>query len=101
MQRLLNKIAGDRNQKTLKTFWPLVDKINLLDTERDSLTDEQIQTKTAEFKARIEAGAMLDELLVEAFTAVRQACKRLCGTEVEVKGHMTTRNMIPYDVQLL
>jgi preprotein translocase subunit SecA len=85
MQRLINKIVGDWNQKTLKNFWPLVDKINMLDAERDSLGDADIQAKTAEFKARIASGATADELLVEAFATVKQACKRMCGLELEVK----------------
>lgn len=101
MQRLINKIAGDRNKKTLQTFRPLVDKINTLDAERDDLADEQIKAKTDEFKARISDGASTDDLLVEAFATVKQACKRMCGLELSVKGHTQIRNMIPYDVQLL
>lgn len=85
MQRLINKIAGDRNQKTLKSFWPMVEQINILDAERDSLSDEQIQAKTAGFKERIAAGETTDDLLKEAFATVKQACKRMCGLELEVK----------------
>lgn len=101
MQRLLNLIAGDRNQKQLKKFWPLVASINSLDAERDALSDEAIQGKTAEFKEKIASGVNPDDLLVEAFATVKQACKRLCGTSITVKGHAMTRNMIPYDVQML
>lgn len=101
MQRLLNKIAGDRNQKQLKKLRPIVSDINALDSERDTLSDEQIQAKTPELQARLTNGATLDDILVEAFATVKQGCKRLCGKEVTVKGHTMTRNMIPYDVQLL
>lgn len=101
MQRLINKIVGDRNKKTLTTFWPMVAEINALDTDRDVLTDDQIKTKTAEFKARIADGASTDDLLIEAFATVKQACKRMCGRELDVKWHMQIWNMIPYDVQLL
>jgi preprotein translocase subunit SecA len=101
MQRLINKIAGDWNQKTLKKFWPTVEKISQLDASWDELSDAQIQAKTAEFKERFAAGETPDDLLIEAFATVKQACKRLCGKEFEVKGHMNTWNMVPYDVQLL
>lgn len=79
----------------------MVDQINRRDAERDSLSDEEIKAKTDEFKSRIAAGEPLDALLIEAFATVKQACKRLCGQEIMVKGHTTIRTMIPYDVQLL
>ena len=75
--------------------------MNVLDKERDLLSDADIQAKTAEFKSKIAAGATPDDILIEAFVTVKQACKRLCGTPITVKGHEMTRNMIPYDVQLL
>ena len=77
IQRVLNKISGDWNQNQLKKYRPLVAQINILDAERESLTDAEIQAKTAEFKARIAAGETTDDLLVEAFATVKQACKRL------------------------
>jgi len=43
----------------------------------------------------------LDDILPEAFAVVKQACKRMVGSEVEVKGEMLIWNMVPYDVQLL
>jgi preprotein translocase subunit SecA len=101
IQRVLNKISGDWNQNQLKKYRPLVAQINILDAERESLTDAEIQAKTAEFKARIAAGETTDDLLVEAFATVKQACKRLFWTSKEIKGHVMTWNMIPYDVQLL
>ena len=101
MQGLINRLAGDRNQKQLKKLYPLVEQINQLDAQRDELSDEEIQNKTAIFKTRLGDGESVDDLLVEAFTVVKQACKRLCGQEITVKEHTMFRNMIPYDVQLL
>ncbi len=74
---ILGAIAGDYNQRQLNKIQPLVKKINELDKEWDSLTDEQIKAKTPEFKKRLEAGETLDDILPEAFATVKQACKRM------------------------
>ena len=99
--RIVEKIAGDHNQKMIDTVQPTVKKINELYEQWHELSDEQIQAKTDEFKARIAEGESLDSLLPEAFATVKQACKRLVGTQAEVKGDIETWNMIPYDVQLV
>ncbi len=52
---ILGAIAGDYNQRQLNKIQPLVKKINELDTQWDSLSDEQIKSKTAEFKDRLKA----------------------------------------------
>ncbi len=99
--KLISFIAGDYNQKQLNTFRPLVKQINEFSTQFDTLSDDQIKAKTQEFKERLVKGETLDDILPEAFAAVKQACKRMVGSEIEVKGEMLTWNMIPYDVQLL
>ncbi len=66
----------DSNEKELKRLQPLVDKINELEPEFEKLGDAELRAKTDEFKARLEAGSSLDELLPEAFAAVRQAAWR-------------------------
>ncbi len=98
---LMNLIWGDYNQKQIDAILPLVRDINHLYAEFDSLSDAAIQAKTDEFKTRLQAGETLDDLLPEAFAVVKQACKRLVGTTVKVKGQELTWNMIPYDVQLI
>ena len=99
--KLISLIAGDYNQKQLNKLRPIVKQINGFSTEYDALSDDQIKAKTQEFKDRLTKGETLDAILPEAFAAVKQACKRMVGSEVEVKGEMLTRNMVPYDVQLL
>jgi len=94
-------IAGDYNQKQLNTYLPLIKEINQYSTQFDALSDDQIKAKTQEFKERLAKWATLDELLPEAFATVKQACKRMVGSQVEVKGEMLTWNMVPYDMQLL
>lgn len=83
--KVLGAIAGDYNQRQLNKLAPIVKKINELDKEWESLTDEQIKAKTAEFKARIAKGESLDDILPEAFATVKQACRRVVGKEYEVK----------------
>lgn len=80
---------------------PIIKEIQFLYAQYDSLTDQEIQDKTNEFKQRIQDGASLDSLLPEAFAVVKQACKRLVGTACKVKGQELTWNMVPYDVQFI
>ena len=69
----------DSNEKELRRLQPVVNKINELEPEFEQLSDDELRAKTDEFKARLKAGASLDELLPEAFAAVREAAKRTIG----------------------
>ncbi|MFC1941294.1 preprotein translocase subunit SecA [Chloroflexota bacterium] len=69
----------DSNEKELKRLQPTVDKINSLEPEFERLSDAELRAKTDEFKARLKAGSSLDELLPEAFAAVREASRRTIG----------------------
>ena len=69
----------DSNEKELKRLQPIVGKINELEPEFERLGDAELRAKTDEFKARFEAGSSLDELLPEAFAAVREAARRTIG----------------------
>jgi len=66
----------DSNDKELKRLQPLVDHINSLEPEFEKLTDAELRAKTDEFKARLADGESLDEILPEAYAAVREAAKR-------------------------
>ncbi|MBU2881479.1 preprotein translocase subunit SecA [Psychrosphaera sp. B3R10] len=76
---ILTKIFGSRNQRTIKQLNKSVAAINALEPQFESLSDEELRAKTAEFKARLEANETLDDLLPEAFATVREASKRLYG----------------------
>jgi len=80
---------------------PIVTKINERYDSYESLSDDEVKAKTPEFKERLNKGETLDDILPEAFAVVKQACKRMMGQEIEVKGEKQVWNMIPYDVQLL
>ncbi len=69
----------DSNEKELKRLQPIVDEINELEPDFEQLSDSELRAKTDEFKAQIKAGVSPDELLPEAFAAVREAAKRTIG----------------------
>ena len=85
---VFDKIFGTRSQREIKKIQPTVDKILGLEEEYRALSEEALKAKTAEFKNRLEQGQTLDELLPEAFAAVREAADRVLG-------------MRPYPVQLI
>ncbi len=101
LRKLLGKLVGNANARTLKKAQPLIEKINVLEAEYQKLSEEELKLKTSELRERIAKGAALDDLLPEAFAVVKNACRRLCGTSWDVRGHETEWQMIPYDVQLL
>lgn len=101
MQWILKKILGTKNQRDIKKLKPLVDRINALEIEYQALSDEALKAKTPEFKARFQAGETLDDLLCEAFATVKNACRRLVGSTLNVCGHDQIWDMVPFDVQLI
>lgn len=74
---IVEKIFGTHSEKELKRIYPIVDKIEALDSAMAALSDEELREKTTEFKKRFEQGETLDELLVEAFAVVREAAFRV------------------------
>ncbi len=84
----LTKLGGDSSEREIKKLRPLVDQVNKLEAEYQALSEDALRDKTTEFRGRFLAGETLDDLLPEAFAAVREAARRTIG-----KRH--------YDVQLL
>ena len=82
------RLFGDANDRELKKLQPVVDAVNGLEASYEALSDEQLAAKTVEFKQKIENGAPLDDLHIEAFAVVREAAKRSVG-------------MRPYDCQII
>jgi preprotein translocase subunit SecA len=76
---LVKKLFGSRNDRLVKKKNKLVKKINVLASEYESLSDEALKAKTAEFRERLTAGAELDSLIPEAFATVREASIRVLG----------------------
>ena len=78
---VFSKVFGTHSQREVKRIMPLVEKTEALRPEMQKLTDEELREKTREFKKRLAEGATLDDLLPEAFAAVREAAKRVLGME--------------------
>ena len=76
LPKLLTQIFGSRNDRLLKQYRRVVERINALEPQFEKLTDEQLRAKTDEFKARLAQGETLDDLLPEAFAVVREGSKR-------------------------
>lgn len=88
LNRIFANVLGSRNQRVLRRLWKSVEQINNLEPKIAALSDEALRAKTEEFRARLQKGAQLDDLLPEAFAVVREASKR-------------TMNMRHFDVQLI
>ncbi len=76
---VFEKIFGTHSEKELKRIAPIVAKIEALDESYQKLSDEELKAKTPEFKKRLENGETLDDILPEAFAAVREAASRVLG----------------------
>ncbi len=102
---LLKRFSGRHYRKFLEKVRPTVARINELEQQFQSLTDEQLRAKTDEFRERIakaaDKRAMLDEILPEAFAAVKNAARRLVGRKILVCEHELTWDMVHFDVQLI
>ena len=85
---LFNKIFGSYSDRELKRIYPIADAIERLDGEYSKLSDDELRAKTDEFKTRLGKGETLDDILPEAFAAVREAAWRVLG-------------MKPFRVQLI
>lgn len=88
MSNILTSIIGNRNDRILKKYNKIIQKINIAENKLTNLSEEQIKLKTLEFKERINKGESLDNILPEAFALVKISINRIW-------------NIIPYDVQLL
>ena len=84
----MSKLFGSHSDHELKRIYPIVDRIEALEPQMSALPDEEPKAKTQEFKDRYAAGERLDELMPEAFAAVREAAWRVLG-------------MKPFRVQLI
>ena len=78
---LISKVFGNSSSREVKRLKPLVDKIEALRPEMMKRSDDELREKTQEFKERLGRGETLDDILVEAFAVVREATRRVLGTE--------------------
>jgi preprotein translocase subunit SecA len=105
---IVKKFIGSKNEREVRKLRPLVAQINALETELQKLPEDALRQKTAAWKEELskiqdndELAGRLKEILPEAFAVVKNACRRLWGTEITVRGHPLKWEMIPFDVQLI
>lgn len=92
---LMRKVFGSRNDRQVKKYRKIVNRINSLEADIESLSDEQLGAKTLEYRERIEQGETLDKLLPEAFATVREAGRRVLGMrhfDVQMIGGIVLHN---------
>jgi len=105
---IIKKIVGSKNQREVRRMQPLVRRINDIEATLASLSDEDLKSKTTDWKTRLaavqEEGALsreLESILPEAFAVVKNAARRLCGREMIVCDQPMRWNMVHFDVQLI
>jgi preprotein translocase subunit SecA len=105
---VLRKVIGSKNQREIRRIRPLVEKINRLEEQFRSLSDDQLREKTAQWKDELSKiddpdalARRLNEILPEAFAAVKNAARRLLGGSLVVCDQPIIWNMVHFDVQLI
>ncbi len=105
---IVKKFIGSKNEREVKRLRPLVEKINAFELELQKVPDEALRQKTAAWKEELskleddaQLAARVEEILPEAFAVVKNACRRLCGSEIIVREHPLKWEMVPFDVQLI
>ncbi|MGY8656098.1 MAG: preprotein translocase subunit SecA [Verrucomicrobiia bacterium] len=107
IKAIINKIFGSKNEREVKKLEPMLLQINEIEESYQKESEDFLREKTAswqkelsEIKDEEQLKQRLDEILPDAFAVVKNACRRLCGTDVMVRDHPLGWEMIPYDVQL-
>ncbi|HET9326498.1 MAG TPA: preprotein translocase subunit SecA [Candidatus Eisenbacteria bacterium] len=116
LETLMKSVFGSKHERDRRRVQPIVEEINRVYDSFQGLTDDQLRAKTTEFRGRLAEALKdvsdpeerkrieretLDDLLPEAFAAVKLACARLVGKTWPVVGIPISWDMIPYDVQLI
>jgi len=105
---IFKKIFGTANDREVRRYSKIVEEINVMDQSMQDLSDDQLREKTAAWKQElsviedsVQLAQRLEQVMPEAFAVVKQACRRLCGKDVIVRGHPLRWEMVPFDVQLI
>jgi preprotein translocase subunit SecA len=108
MIALFKKLFTSRNEREVKRLYPMVSRINEIEAGLQKFSDDELRQKTAAWKVELfkindkdELARRVNEILPEAFAAVKNACRRLFGQEITVRNHPVKWEMIPFDVQLI
>jgi preprotein translocase subunit SecA len=105
---IIKKIVGSQNDRQVKKMRPMIARINEIQSSLKSLSDDELRQKSAAWKAELsqigddaQLARRLEDILPEAYAVGKDACRRLCGQEIMVRGHPLKWEMVPFDVQLV
>ncbi len=101
ISKAITKIFGTKHERDTNKLKPIVDNINNFYAEYENLSEDELKSKTQEFKERLSNDETIDDLLPEAFAVVKEACRRHVGKSWQVVGLDTKWEMVHYDVQLI
>lgn len=101
MLGFLKRLFGSAQDRLVRKYFKKVQEVNDWAEKFKSCSDAELRGKTQEFRNRLAQGENLDQLLPEAYAVVKEACKRMSGTEVHVSGYDQKWDMVPYDVQVV
>jgi len=102
LQKIFDSVFGNYNQKQIQKLQPLVSQISQKEEEYQKLSESEIKDLFASWKEELTADpTKVDDLLIDVFAGVKNACRRLVGQSFEVRDKKQEWNMIPYDMQLL
>lgn len=97
----IKKLFGTSQDRVVRRYSKIVSQVNEWDEKLKALSDDQLRSKTEEFRQRLEKGETLDDVLPEAFGVVKNVCRRLVGTPVHVSGYDQKWDMVPYNEQII
>ncbi len=98
---IMKKVFGTQQSRLVKKYFRYVKQINYEEEKLQKLSDFELRSKTDEFKKRFKEGESTDALMVEAYAVVKNACRRLKGSLINISGCDRQWDMVPYDVQLV
>ncbi len=101
IKKLIMGIFGSRNERLVKSYQKIVERVREVEPQYEQMTIEQLKSLTAELKGKLKDGANPDDILPDAFSAVKTACRRMLGMNYEVVAMPMVWDMVPFDVQLI
>ncbi|PID70085.1 preprotein translocase subunit SecA [bacterium DOLZORAL124_38_8] len=102
VKKFIEQFLGNYNEKEIKKIRKIIPKINALEEEFQTLSDEEMKAKFLSWKEELTADpSRIEDYLIRVFAGVKNAARRLSGQAFEVKGKTETWNMVHYDVQLI
>jgi preprotein translocase subunit SecA len=105
---IFKSLFGSKNDRDVKRIRPMVAKVNEIEAGLQSLSADDLRARTAAWKAELsvvtddeELARRLNDILPEAFAVVKNACRKMCGQDITVRGQPLRWEMVPFDVQLI